>query len=83
VETSPEVLKITLEVFTEDLWKRCWGRMSICMTASREGGGGGDGQDLAFAVDCLLLVQDMEGCSSHVRSKNIAWSEISSGGASG
>ena len=36
MDTSPEELKITLEVFTEDLWKRCWGRKSICMNASKE-----------------------------------------------
>lgn len=31
----------------------------------------------------VLLVQDMEGCSSHMGSKTIVWSEISPGGASG
>lgn len=46
-------------------------------------GRGGDGQDLAFAADCLLLERDVEGCSSHMGSKTIAWSEMSPGGASG
>lgn len=36
VDTSPGILKITLEVFAEDLWKRCCGRKSICMSASKE-----------------------------------------------
>lgn len=34
-------------------------------------------------MGCVLLVQDMEGCSSHMGSKTMAWSETSPGGASG
>lgn len=40
IETSPEVLKIALEVFIEDLHECQPGRVL----------GGGDGQDLTFAV---------------------------------